>query len=695
MAITSSNTKLNGTASAGNTTVKGLANESDQTLNGSTGSVIGTGIARMEQTAVSHESGGKNTWTAYLTNDTSYSFDVMNGEQGDAFTYDDFTPEQLAALTGPKGDTGATGPAGNGIASTVLNADYTLTITFTDGTTYTTPSIRGERGAKGDTGATGETGNGIESSELNDDYTLTLDFTDGTSYTTPSIRGAQGTTGATGATGNGIASTVLNADYTLTITFTDGTTYTTPSIRGEQGATGPAGATGNGIDSAELNADYTLTLDFTDGTSYTTPSIRGAQGATGSTGPTGAAAGFGTPTASISGGTGTPAVSVTASGPDTAKVFNFAFSNLKGATGETGPQGPQGEPQDDYTFVKVIGDKTVTGNPIEVDDVVVTTPSALSASIEPIQSGSGTPSQDNVRPISGSTEVNVTRCGKNLFDFEGWLQANNISYTKSGNSFIFLPTADLFGIPCVFSDTDIATNFLGTVTIPEGSSASAVGFELLDANDTTVGSRTSSWSNKTGCKIRLNWSTRGIITVEAPILTTADKSVTPYEEFTRQSVTFLLGDTIYGGTLDVLTGVLTVDKGYAKVSDLTWTYNSNYQRFGAIITGIKTPPNNNTLAEFAISSHFNLATANNTANSGYNGYFGVSTSETVYVRAEAYTDASSFATAFADAEFCYKLASPTTVQLTAEQIELLEGYNVLTTDADSLTMTYLSPNISA
>lgn len=41
---------------------------------------------------------------------------------------------------------------GNGIASAVLNADYTLTLTFTDGTSYTTPSIRGEKGEKGDKG---------------------------------------------------------------------------------------------------------------------------------------------------------------------------------------------------------------------------------------------------------------------------------------------------------------------------------------------------------------------------------------------------------------------------------------------------------------------------------------------------------------------------------------------------------------
>ena len=36
----------------------------------------------------------------------------IQGPKGDAFTYNDFTPEQLAALKGPKGDTGEKGPQG-------------------------------------------------------------------------------------------------------------------------------------------------------------------------------------------------------------------------------------------------------------------------------------------------------------------------------------------------------------------------------------------------------------------------------------------------------------------------------------------------------------------------------------------------------------------------------------------------------
>lgn len=56
-------------------------------------------------------------------------------------------------------------------------------------------------------------------------------------------------------------------------------------------------------------------------------------------GVTGAAAGFGTPTASITNTTGTPSVTVTSSGDNTAKVFNFAFSGLKGEKGDPGESG--------------------------------------------------------------------------------------------------------------------------------------------------------------------------------------------------------------------------------------------------------------------------------------------------------------------------------------------------------------------
>ena len=59
-------------------------------------------------------------------------------------------------------------------------------------------------------------------------------------------------------------------------------------------------------------------------------------------GDAGASAGFGTPTASINNSTGIPSVAISASGSNTAKIFNFEFKNLKGNQGEKGDVGAQG-----------------------------------------------------------------------------------------------------------------------------------------------------------------------------------------------------------------------------------------------------------------------------------------------------------------------------------------------------------------
>lgn len=68
--------------------------------------------------------------------------------------------------------------------------ETTVTITNRDGYTKTATILDGEGGSDG---------NGIASATLNADYTLTFEFTDGTSYTTPvSIRGEQGEQGIPG-----------------------------------------------------------------------------------------------------------------------------------------------------------------------------------------------------------------------------------------------------------------------------------------------------------------------------------------------------------------------------------------------------------------------------------------------------------------------------------------------------------------
>lgn len=118
------------------TKVSQLTNDSGYLTNQSVNDVLatakesgefdGVGVANIYQKTTSLTDGGENVYVVELTDGTVSNFKVRNGSKG------------------------KTGDAGNGIKSAVLNADYTLTLTFDDGTSYTTSSVRGAKGDKGD-----------------------------------------------------------------------------------------------------------------------------------------------------------------------------------------------------------------------------------------------------------------------------------------------------------------------------------------------------------------------------------------------------------------------------------------------------------------------------------------------------------------------------------------------------------------
>lgn len=198
---------------------------------------------------------------------TGISSVVLNDNYTLTINYTDGTSVTTASI---RGDTGATG---NGISDIRINDDNSVTILLDDGSEYTTEPVlgpQGETGPQGERGPQGESGPGIERVQMNSDYTLTIFLANGTDYTTPfAIRGSKG------ETGTGVDHISLNSDYTLTIFFTDGTSTTTAPIRGEKGDTG------NGITAIDMNSDYTLTITLDNGSQYTTDPIRGETGATG------------------------------------------------------------------------------------------------------------------------------------------------------------------------------------------------------------------------------------------------------------------------------------------------------------------------------------------------------------------------------------------------------------------------------
>lgn len=93
-----------------------------------------------------------DVWLEYICDREITAAAVINGEL--VFTFHNGDTLNAGKVTNEAG------AAGNGITEVVMNDDYTLTLNFTDGTSYTTPILQGPAGKDGKNGAKGDHGSG-------------------------------------------------------------------------------------------------------------------------------------------------------------------------------------------------------------------------------------------------------------------------------------------------------------------------------------------------------------------------------------------------------------------------------------------------------------------------------------------------------------------------------------------------------
>lgn len=154
-----------------------------------------------------------------------------------------------------------------------------------------------------------------------------------------------------------------------------------------------------------------------------------------------------------------------------------------------------------------------------------------------------------------------------------------------------------------------------------------------------------------------------------------------------------LGQTVYGGELDLISGVLTITEAGYDLSQLTWSYQDSVKAFYKAPSAFDPP-----VLEYASSIAGYYGISDTYEIKGYSAMTGSgvtyamsqrneSSVKRIYVR----TDGTNAVTPTGHAVF--RLKEPITVQLTSEEIELFTGYNLITTEGN-ITLEYI-PNYSS
>lgn len=328
---------------------------------------------------------------------------------------------------------------------------------------------------------------------------------------------------------------------------------------------------------------------------------------------------------------------------------------------------------------------TASGAMASFDDGADAMPvKALTVNIEPVQAGSGDPSPDNVRPISGHAQVIVYQTGKNSCDVSkteigtAWNSAHNIDRAR-------------MVIPCKPSTTYTlsmnGTNNLDAVYCNNGASIplSSIGTKVTTTTKTFTTDAESKYIVIAFNKASIIQSDIDNLKLQLELGTT----VTAYEPYQGEEVTIDLGDTIYGGTLDVTTGVLTVDMVDQNLgNNTTWVYSSDGDYFKCVINDVSTASE-----RIYLCSNYKITkwtqSASELANAPDKTAYYQRSNKNLFIKDSSYgTDVAALKAAMSGVQLVYELANPIEITLTPTQIETLLGINNIWADAGTVDVDY-------
>lgn len=307
----------------------------------------------------------------------------------------------------------------------------------------------------------------------------------------------------------------------------------------------------------------------------------------------------------------------------------------------------------------------------------------------------------DVFPISGRTEVTVERTGKNLCDGTAYPIALN-----SGLPFLVSTTA-------VTSPRTVPAPYQGVGFVAKVKAGTTyVASTDLEGNVTRIYwgiySSLSDMTDRTNC-LQYNSTNNGVISVDYDgyllfarygtanqVVTWSyaqlevGSTATAYEPYTTPlTITTQLGQTVYGGTLDVVSGRLVVDRAMVDLGTLNWLYSSGTQRmYSTGINSVSKHPTSDTVVANILCENYATDTDAHTASHTSDKICALGSTGILYVYDSAYTDAVTFKIAMNRVQLVYELATPITVQLTPTEVKTLLGTNNVWADSGEVEVTY-------
>ena len=290
----------------------------------------------------------------------------------------------------------------------------------------------------------------------------------------------------------------------------------------------------------------------------------------------------------------------------------------------------------------------------------------------------------NICPISGWTEATVTRTGENIAPSDKW-QVGTL--TNSGQTTTVPYAQRTLFLPC-----EPNTSYI--LKISEEKNIRLFGYETNQSNPqattfgtAVLGKEASIITGANDVFIRACvWDTDTSVTLNfsdfSPVVLAKDVQV----------YTIPIGQTVYGGTLDVTSGKLTVDRAMQDLGALSYTYTDGSAQFRSTtaLDNVLSPVDSNADVH-AISSLYRVGKYADLASNDFYltiVFQGSFAAGQVWLKNSNYSDPNVFKTAMSGVQLCYELATPIEVDLTPTEITTLLGTNNIFADCGDTTVNY-------